>query len=1031
MTRRPGTSIMANPVLVGAITVLVVTVAVFLAYNANSGLPFVPTRTVHVHISNGANLLPGNDVREGGYRIGIVDDMKPLRLANGDVGADLVLKLDKKAGSIPVDSTIDLRPRSVLGLKYVELTRGRSNRTIPDGGALPPDQATYPVELDQLYGIFDAKTRRSSQTNLQELGNTFATRGASLNNAIAGLPRFVTHLRGVMRTLAEPEVNLERFFKELGDAVRIIRPVAGRYAHSFTAGADAFEAWSRDPEALAQTIQKSAPTLEVGTRSLRAQRPFLTHFARASRALRRVADRVPATLPVITPALETGARVQRRAVTLNEELGKTLDSLGKLVRDPQTTVALRGLQDTTRILNPLLRFVGPYITVCNYFNYAWTHAGEHVTEPDADGHVAALAAEPGLAHRQPAGLEPRHARRAHAGQRRGRADGRADEPPRQQLLGGRRRPGQRRLRVRPARLHAARGDVPPEEPQHRRRPAHAGQPGPDVQRALARAAGPDLHTRPGVRPARSTGAGSVNRVVPEAVMKRRNFKAGAIVLALMAVGIYFGFTKANPFASHFVLNAAFDDVVTLKPGAPVRVAGVVVGKVTDVQQPPSGDRGATVRMEINDSGLPLHSDARLHLKPRIFLEGNMFVDLRPGTPGAKELKDGQTLPVTQTSSPVGFGQVLGALQKGTREDLQTVLDEYGKALKGGAKAINRSTEHWEGAYRDGAIVNDALRGQRTHDLSEYVDSAGVVAAALDRDPVALKDLVTNFAITADAFASEQDRLQTAVAILPQTLRRGYAAFGALNDAFPQARRLVAALRPAVRSSGPALDAQLPLLRELRGLLSKAELGGMSRELRRVVPDLVEMARGGVALQTQARRLASCQLNSVIPTAEAKIDDPAFPTTGKVYEEGVKWLPGIAGESRGFDANGQYVKTTVRGGLNLVYQFGDDRFFMTSRPLLGVNPPKSAQPPYRADVPCETQDAPDVQSKPAAAPQGHRISRSGERYEQRYSRAQSRALTWLRRQVKLEGLNKLLKVVSEPVEKADLRTIRSQALRAKR
>ncbi|HEX6391640.1 MAG TPA: MlaD family protein, partial [Solirubrobacteraceae bacterium] len=174
MTRRPGTSIIANPVLVGAITVLVVTVAVFLAYNANSGLPFVPTRTLHVQVPNGANLLPGNDVREGGFRIGIVDDMKPLRLRGGEMGADVVLKLDKTAGAIPVDSTINLRPRSVLGLKYVELTRGGSRRTVPDGGALPPDQATYPVELDQLYGIFDEKTRSAAQTNLQELGNTLA-----------------------------------------------------------------------------------------------------------------------------------------------------------------------------------------------------------------------------------------------------------------------------------------------------------------------------------------------------------------------------------------------------------------------------------------------------------------------------------------------------------------------------------------------------------------------------------------------------------------------------------------------------------------------------------------------------------------------------------------------------------------------------------------------------------------------------------------------------------------------------------------
>ena len=57
--RRPTASIVANPVLVGAVTTLVVIVAVFLAYNANNGLPFVPTRSLNVQIANGAELVPG------------------------------------------------------------------------------------------------------------------------------------------------------------------------------------------------------------------------------------------------------------------------------------------------------------------------------------------------------------------------------------------------------------------------------------------------------------------------------------------------------------------------------------------------------------------------------------------------------------------------------------------------------------------------------------------------------------------------------------------------------------------------------------------------------------------------------------------------------------------------------------------------------------------------------------------------------------------------------------------------------------
>ena len=105
-------------------TVLVIMVAVFLAYNANPGLPFVPTREFKVDIASGSDLVPGNEVREGGFRIGLVSDMKPIELPSGQIGAQLTLKLNTSQGKVPVDSTAAIRPRSVLGLKYVDLHFG-------------------------------------------------------------------------------------------------------------------------------------------------------------------------------------------------------------------------------------------------------------------------------------------------------------------------------------------------------------------------------------------------------------------------------------------------------------------------------------------------------------------------------------------------------------------------------------------------------------------------------------------------------------------------------------------------------------------------------------------------------------------------------------------------------------------------------------------------------------------------------------------------------------------------------------------
>jgi ABC-type transporter Mla subunit MlaD len=385
MNRRASVSIVANPVLVGAICVLVVVVAVFLSYNANQGLPFVPTTSLKSHVPEGGNLLPGNDVKEGGARIGIVQDMHPVRLPDGRVVAEVTLKIDKDAGDLPRDSTIAIRPRSLVGLKYVEVTRGTSKEIFADGETIPVEQARNTNELDDLQAMYDEKTRKGVQDVLQGAGDTLAFRGIDLNRTIAGAPRLLTHLEPVMYSLNRKHTQLGRFFRELGDAARVIAPIADRYAHGFEAGASAFEAWSRNPDSVEETVRQSRPTLDAGIESLRVQRPFLVDMKSFAHALRRASEVMPANVPRIDAAFRAGIPIQERSVALNADLEDTLDALDALMSDERTGYAFRALGDTTGILRPLVRFVGPYITVCNYFNYAFTHVGEHVTEPDPTG----------------------------------------------------------------------------------------------------------------------------------------------------------------------------------------------------------------------------------------------------------------------------------------------------------------------------------------------------------------------------------------------------------------------------------------------------------------------------------------------------------------------------------------------------------------------------------------------------------------------------------------------------------------------
>jgi virulence factor Mce-like protein len=378
--KRSQQSAFANPVLVGAVTVLAIMVAVFLAYNANQGLPFVPTKELKVDIADGSNLVAGNDVREGGFRIGLVSALKPIELSNGQVGAQLTLKLDQANGNVPVDSTATIRPRSVLGLKFVELTIGRSGKLIADGGTLPLAQTSVPVQFDDIFKTFDPKTRNAIQDNLVGFGNTLTGRGSALNDTIHSLPELLTHLQPVSAYLSNPSTQLTRFLQTLNAFMSTVAPVAQVNARLFTDMATTFEAISRDPNALESTIAQSPSTLDVSTNSLITQQPFLVDLTTLGQNLSPATAELKAALPDINPAIEAGTTTLKRTPVLNANLQQVMNALKNLALAPGTNVALNALTSTVTTLNPMIRYLGPYQTVCDYWNYWWTFLSEHLSE---------------------------------------------------------------------------------------------------------------------------------------------------------------------------------------------------------------------------------------------------------------------------------------------------------------------------------------------------------------------------------------------------------------------------------------------------------------------------------------------------------------------------------------------------------------------------------------------------------------------------------------------------------------------------
>jgi virulence factor Mce-like protein len=384
--RRGAASIAANPVLIGAATTLVVIVAVFLAYNANNGLPFVPTYDLKAQVPNAANLVRGNEVRIGGTRIGVIDEITPRRLRDGRTIAELSLKLESIVEPLPKDSTVVVRPRSALGLKYLELTKGTSREGFETGALIPLASATpAPVEIDEVFSTFDEPTRAAMRTNQDEFGSALATRGQSVNAALGVLPRVLRNLQPVMENLADPRTDLRGFFRGLGQAAAEAAPVAEQQAELFVNLDTTFRSLADVTPDIQESISTGPQALEAAIRGFPVQRPFLANNEALFRELRPGVRALANAAPDLASALETGTRVLPRTIKLNDELQPTFRALQAFAEDPLTSLGVNGLRATTRIARPTIADLAPTQTVCNYATLFFRNIASLLSEGDNNG----------------------------------------------------------------------------------------------------------------------------------------------------------------------------------------------------------------------------------------------------------------------------------------------------------------------------------------------------------------------------------------------------------------------------------------------------------------------------------------------------------------------------------------------------------------------------------------------------------------------------------------------------------------------
>ena len=472
------------------------------------------------------------------------------------------------------------------------------------------------------------------------------------------------------------------------------------------------------------------------------------------------------------------------------------------------------------------------------------------------------------------------------------------------------------------------------------------------------------------------------------------FKTGILAAIVILLLSYFAYTKELPWSDEgYTATATFSSPATLRETAPVRIAGVNVGKVTKVEPAADGE-GANVTFTVDDEGLPLHEDTRITVRPRLFLEGNFFLDVRPGSPSAPDLPDNGTIPVTQTATAVQLDEVLTALQAPDRKNLGKLLDGYGSALadkptpeldvgqdpdvqgKSGAEALNTAFRYGGRAGKGTSQVNQALLGEQAGDLRDLIKASSSVFDQLASRESELSELITNFNITTGALAEESGSLQDTLAQLAPFAEEADGQLVEIQRSFPPLRAYARELVPGVRELPETIRAGNPWLTQADLLLRRSELGGIARDLRAATPPLSQGTANLTGVFSQLNQTSRCATNVLEPTGDVVINDNFNSAGSSNYKEFLYGLVSQAGEGGGFDGNGQFLRVQPGGGSvptslqipnGATFPLPDDVYYGYSidEPI-GTQPLKPKKsPPVRTDVRCFTNDIPNLNGPQAA------------------------------------------------------------------
>jgi virulence factor Mce-like protein len=360
------------------------------------------------------------------------------------------------------------------------------------------------------------------------------------------------------------------------------------------------------------------------------------------------------------------------------------------------------------------------------------------------------------------------------------------------------------------------------------------------------------------------------------------------IVPWIVIGIVREATDDDTKDAYFV-RAVFDNSSTIVEGEDVKVAGVPVGVVSDLNV--TDDKKAAVTLRIDDEAfIPWKTDASCSIGAQGLI-GEKFVECEPGStdaPPLPKIEEGDAegerlLPVENTSSPVDLDLINNIMRLPYRERFSILLSEFGTGLAGRGEELNEVIHRANPALRE---TNEVLKilADQSRDLARLADNADRVFGPLAREKEAVADFIVKANETGEASAERSDDIRRGIELLPDFLAEleplmadleGFADQGTplladLGAAAPALGRMIEAQgtiadasRESLPSLGDALEQGRPDLIAARPLIQ--DLGRLGKQLAPVSVDLDDLTRsldetGGLQRLTDLLYYAGLSVN---------------------------------------------------------------------------------------------------------------------------------------------------------------------------